>query len=44
MANAMGVSYLAFFIRLKELNLLTRRSLSEYITGDLGLGKQGVRQ
>lgn len=44
MANAMGVSYSAFFIRLKELNLLTHRSLSEYITGDLGLGKQGVRK
>ena len=39
MANTMGVSYSAFFIRLRELGLLDRRSLSEYIASEMGLGR-----
>ena len=39
MANAMGVSWAAFFIRLRELKLLKRHKLSEYISEELGLGK-----
>ena len=42
MANAMGVSWAAFFIRLRELKLLKRRDLSEYITAELGFGKAGA--
>lgn len=42
MADAMGVSYTAFLIRLKELNLLERREVSEYITREIGLGNGGM--
>ena len=38
MADTMGVSYTAFLIRLKELNLLEQRDISEYITREIGLG------
>ena len=38
MARAMGVSYTAFLIRLKELSLMERHDISEYITGEIGLG------
>jgi hypothetical protein len=31
MANTMGASYSAFFIRLRELGLLKRHDLSEFI-------------
>lgn len=41
MANTMGASYTAFFIRLKELGLLRRRSLLEFISQDMGLGQGG---
>lgn len=40
MAGAMGVSYTAFLIRLKELGLLTRHDISEYIIGEIGLGEE----
>ena len=42
MANTMGASFAAFLIRLRELQLLKRHDLSEYITGEMGLGKAGV--
>ena len=38
MAGKMGVSYTAFLIRLKELNLLERHGVSEFITEEIGLG------
>lgn len=38
MSGAMGVSYTAFLIRLKELNLLKRHDISEYIASEIGLG------
>lgn len=38
MADIMGVSYTAFLIRLKELNLLERHDVSEYIVREIGLG------
>lgn len=38
MSRAMGVSYTAFLIRLKELRLLERHDVSEYITQEIGLG------
>ena len=41
MADAMGVSFSALLIRLKELGILRRHDLSEYITGEMGLGKAG---
>lgn len=41
MANTMGASYTAFFIRLKELGLLIRHDLSEFISQDMGLGQGG---
>ena len=41
MANTMGVSFSAFFIRLRELGYLCYRPLSEYITGEMGLGQGG---
>ena len=44
MARAMGVSYTAFLIRLKELRLVERREVSEYITQEIGLGNGGMRQ
>lgn len=40
MAAVMGVSYTAFLIRLKELGLLTRHDISEYIAGEIGLGNE----
>ncbi len=44
MAGVMGVSYTAFLIRLKELRLLERHDISEYITREIGLGNGVVRQ
>lgn len=44
MAGVMGVSYTAFLIRLKELRLVERREVSEYITQEIGLGNGGMRQ
>jgi len=41
MANTMGASYSAFFIRLRELGLLRRHDLSEFISRDMGLGQDG---
>ena len=41
MADAMGVSFAAFLIRLRELGILRRHDVSEYITGEMGLGKAG---
>ena len=41
MANAMGVSFSAFLIRLRELGCLCYRPLSEYITEEMGLGQDG---
>ena len=41
MANAMGASFTAFLIRLRELGLLQRHDISEYITHEMGLGKVG---
>lgn len=38
MADVMGVSYTAFLIRLKELNLMERHDVAEYITQEIGLG------
>lgn len=40
MADAMGVSYTAFLIRLKELNMLEQHDVSEYITWEIGLGNE----
>lgn len=42
MAAAMGVSYTAFLIRLKELHLLARHEVSEYIVSEIGLGSEAV--
>lgn len=44
MAETMGVSYTAFLIRLKELWLLERHDVSEYITQEIGLGGIPCRQ
>jgi hypothetical protein len=41
MANAMGASFAAFLIRLRELGLLQRHDISEYITTEMGLGRSG---
>ena len=41
MANAMGVSFSAFLIRLRELDCLCYRPLAEYITEEMGLGQDG---
>ena len=41
MADAMGVSFTAFLIRLKELHLLEQRDVSEYISREIGLGNGG---
>lgn len=38
MANSLQVSYTALIIRLKELGMLNRHELSEYIQMELGLG------
>ncbi len=40
MANTMGVSFSAFMIRLRELGHLCYRPLSEYITEEMGLGRE----
>ncbi len=40
MAGAMGVSYTAFLIRLKELALVKRHDISEYIAYEIGLGNE----
>lgn len=42
MAASMGVSYTAFLIRLKELHLLARHEVSEYIVSEIGLGNEAV--
>ena len=42
MADAMGVSFSAFLIRLRELGLLKRRDVSEFISCEMGLGKAGA--
>lgn len=42
MAGAMGVSYTAFLIRLKELHLLARHDISEYIVSEIGLGNEAM--
>lgn len=41
MANMMGVSFSALFIRLRELGYLICRPVSEYITEELGIGWEG---
>ena len=41
MANAMGVSFCAFLIRLRELGCLCYHPLAEYITEEMGLGQDG---
>ncbi len=41
MANAMGVSFSAFLIRLRELGCLCYRPLAEYIAEEMGLGLDG---
>lgn len=38
MACEMGVSYTAFLIRLKELHMLVRHDISEYIEREIGIG------
>ncbi len=42
MADVMDVSYTAFLIRLKELHLLERHDVSEYITREIGLGNEMI--
>jgi hypothetical protein len=42
MANVMGVSFAVILIRLRELGILRRHHLFEFITGEMGLGKVGV--
>lgn len=42
MAAVMGVSYTAFLIRLKELHLLARHDISEYIVSEIGLGNEAM--
>lgn len=44
MANTMGASYSAFFIRLKELGLLKRCDLDEFISKEMGLRWDGEPQ
>ena len=41
MANAIGASFAAFLYRLKELGILQRHDISEYIVGELGIGTGG---
>jgi hypothetical protein len=41
MANAIGASFTAFLYRLKELGILQRHDISEYIVGELGIGSGG---
>jgi len=36
------VSYTAFFIRLKQLDLCIKRSAEEYITLEMGLGNEAM--
>lgn len=42
MSCAMGVSYTAFLIRLKELGFLERHDIAEYIAGGLGFGMEAA--
>ena len=42
MADAMGVSYTAFFHRLSELDLFERRPVEEYLHGALHYGGEGL--
>lgn len=42
MAGVMGVSYTALLIRLKELHLLARHDISEYIVMEIGLGRRAA--
>lgn len=42
MAEAMGVSYTAFFIRLKELGLYMSHSADEFITQEMRLGNEAI--
>lgn len=44
MAETMGVSYTACLIRLKQLGLVNRRSVDEYITLEMRLGNEAVLQ
>lgn len=44
MADAMGVSYTAFFIRLKQLGLYNSRSADEFITREMRLGNGAMPQ
>ena len=41
-ADIMGVSYTALFIRLKQLDLCIKRSAEEYITLEMGLGNEAM--
>ena len=43
-SNAMGVSYTAFLIRLKQLGLYCQRSVDEYITLQMRLGNEAIPQ
>ena len=38
MSNALRVSYTALVIRLRDLDMLSRHNVSEYIHNELGLG------
>lgn len=38
LADSMGVSYQACYIRLKDLNLFDRRDMSEYLEKNIGIG------
>jgi len=42
MAATMEVSYTAFLIRLRELHLLARHDISEYIVSEIGLGSEAM--
>lgn len=44
MADAMGVSYTAFFIRLKQLGFYEKRSADEFITREMRLGNGAMPQ
>lgn len=44
MADTMGVSYTAFFIRLKQLGLYKRRSAEEFIIREMRLGSEATPQ
>ena len=42
LAQHMGVSYTALMIRLKELGLLERKTLSEFLTAQIGIGSEAI--